>query len=62
MLLLPPTGATRGRDAASSRACGIDVTMHQLRHRAGTILYRTSKDLRMVQEFLGHRSVVTTQG
>ena len=44
------------------RSCGIDATAHQLRHRAGTILYRTSKDLRMVQEFLGHRSVVTTQG
>lgn len=39
---------------------GIDATAHQLRHRYGTTAYRLSKDLRMVQELLGHGSPTTT--
>lgn len=39
---------------------GIDSTAHQLRHRFGTEVYRMSRDLRMVQELLGHASPTTT--
>jgi integrase/recombinase XerC len=41
---------------------GIDATMHQLRHRYGTVAYQLSHDLRMVQELLGHASPQTTAG
>jgi integrase/recombinase XerC len=41
---------------------GIRETLHQLRHRFGTVLYRRSKDLRLVQEMMGHASPVTTSG
>lgn len=34
---------------------------HSLRHRAGTVVYRrTGNDLRVAQEFLGHKSPMTT--
>ncbi|MGZ4617200.1 MAG: tyrosine-type recombinase/integrase [Frankiaceae bacterium] len=39
---------------------GLEVTMHQLRHRYGTVLFQVSRDLRMVQEQLGHASPQTT--
>ena len=39
---------------------GIDATMHQLRHWFGTRTYRVSKDIRVVQELLGHSSPTTT--
>lgn len=35
-------------------SCGIAATLHQLRHRFGTQTYRISRDLRAVQELLGH--------
>lgn len=41
---------------------GITDTAHSLRHRAATRLYRATKDLRLVQEFLGHSSPATTAG
>lgn len=41
---------------------GIAATIHQLRHRFGTQLYRTRRDLRMTQELLGHVSPSTTAG
>lgn len=34
---------------------------HSLRHRYGTITYQGSKDIRSVQENMGHASVATTQ-
>lgn len=40
--------------------CGITATMHQLRHRFGTMAYRASKDLRLVQELMGHADPATT--
>lgn len=40
---------------------GIEATLHQLRHRYGTQAYSLSRDLRMVQEQLGHSSPATTQ-
>ena len=42
--------------------CGIAATLHQLRHRFGTGTYRVTRDLRVVQELLGHESVSTTAG
>jgi site-specific recombinase XerC len=44
------------------RDCGIAATLHQLRHWFGTETYATDRDLRLVQELLGHRSVQSTQG
>jgi integrase/recombinase XerC len=40
----------------------IEVTLHQLRHRYGTIAYELSHDLRMVQNLMGHASPQTTAG
>ena len=39
---------------------GISATLHQLRHRFGTATYQARRDLRMVQELLGHASPATT--
>lgn len=41
---------------------GIEATMHQLRHRYGTVAYQVSRDLRMVQNQMGHASPNTTAG
>lgn len=35
--------------------------LHSLRHRAATIGYKATKDIRAVQDVLGHRSLETTQ-
>lgn len=40
---------------------GMDVHMHKFRHTAATNAYRQDKDIRAVQEMLGHSSVNTTQ-
>lgn len=39
---------------------GVDATMHQLRHWFATRTYRASKDLRVVQELLGHSTPSVT--
>ena len=42
--------------------CGIDATLHSLRHRYGTQIYRGTRDLRLTQDLLGHSSPVVTAG
>jgi integrase len=49
------------RVALHLRACGIDATCHQLRHRFGTAFYRASGgDLRRTQQVMGHSSPAVT--
>jgi integrase/recombinase XerC len=43
-------------------ACGSPATLHQLRHWFGTNTYRAKRDLRVVQELMGHESPNTTAG
>lgn len=38
-----------------------EYSIHSARHTYGTMLYRATKDLRMVQEQLGHSSCQTTE-
>ncbi|MGH3275889.1 MAG: tyrosine-type recombinase/integrase, partial [Streptosporangiaceae bacterium] len=47
--------------AAHFRACGIAATLHMCRHRFGTQAYAVRRDLREVQELLGHADVRSTQ-
>lgn len=42
------------------RSAGIDSTAHPLRHWFATELYRRTRDLRVVQELMGHSSPTTT--
>lgn len=44
------------------RGLGLTHTLHTLRHRFATKLAQSTRDLRLVQELLGHGSLATTQG
>lgn len=54
-------GTVSGLGSAHLRSLGIKATMHQLRHRLGTVLYRESKDIRLTQRVLRHASLQSTQ-
>ncbi len=41
---------------------GVEATLHQLRHRYGTVAYQLTHDLRLVQDLMGHASPQTTAG
>lgn len=56
----PKSVSRAGNRYLASR--GIEATMHQLRHRYGTRMFQVSRDLRMVQEQMGHASPQTTAG
>lgn len=72
---LPPGPIARLRDGSRASAknissaaltyfaaLGVRTSLHPLRHRFGTMAYRTSKNLRAVQELMGHASIMTTSG
>lgn len=42
------------------RSIGVDASMHQLRHWFGSRTYRACRDIRVVQELLGHSDPATT--
>lgn len=44
-----------------ARKVGIKATPHSFRHYGGTEMMRSGADIRSVQEYLGHKSVSTTQ-
>jgi site-specific recombinase XerC len=48
--------------AAYLHESGIDATIHQARHRFGTKTYQAKKDLRLVQDLMGHADPATTAG
>lgn len=50
------------RVAAYLDGLGIEATGHQARHAFGTRAYRASKNLRAVQELMGHADPATTAG
>lgn len=41
---------------------GIDHTLHTLRHTYGTAIYQATRDLRLTQELMRHRSIQSTVG
>lgn len=48
--------------SAHLQGLGLPYTAHQLRHRFGTRLYAVTRDLRLVQEVMGHASADQTAG
>lgn len=44
----------------SKKKTGIDAHAHLLRHTHASIYYQTTKDIKLVQERLGHSQIQTT--
>lgn len=40
---------------------GFNGSAHTLRHTAATIIYQNTRDILLVKEFLGHKTVISTQ-
>ena len=59
-----PNSAARVSQLANRylHQAGTAASLHQLRHRFGTEAYRARRDLRLVQELLGHADPATTAG
>ncbi|MBO2459392.1 tyrosine-type recombinase/integrase [Actinomadura violacea] len=55
----PPGSVTRYGNL-HLRDCGLDETMHQLRHRFGTVGYQATGEIRELQEVMGHADISTT--
>ena len=55
--------AIQERFKVEARRAGLPArySIHSCRHTFATMLYRKTKDLRLVQKELGHSSIVTTQ-
>lgn len=45
-----------------ARSVGVECSSHQLRHRYGTAVYSTERDLLLTQQLMRHRSPQTTAG
>ena len=43
------------------RDLGLNGSVHTLRHTFATMMYQETHDIRLVQELLGHKSIVSTQ-
>lgn len=60
---LPMTGQTLSQQGgAFMRSCGVDASMHQLRHWFGTKTYQACQDLLATAGLMGHSNMATTQG
>ena len=59
---LPTSKRVSEWGSAFMKSCGVDATMHQLRHWFGSATYSSCRDLRVVQELLGHQSPTITAG
>lgn len=56
------TRTVQGAVTRAARRAGVRCTSHQLRHRYGTVMYATSKDLLLTQQVMRHQSPATTAG
>jgi site-specific recombinase XerD len=43
------------------RDLGLNGSVHTLRHTFATMMYQETHDIRLVQELLGHKSIISTQ-
>lgn len=55
-----PAGQVSREVSSFFDGLGINATAHQLRHHFGTHAYRVSRDIRVVQELMGHTSPAVT--